>query len=195
MILLRRLLLSLPLFVLVAGCESSLPPVQELPQISFKHRPPIEFDVASIERQQPFVPPGEPPHVEHEVPIPPAQVARRWGADRLVAAGTSGVARYSIIDASITREDLKTDQSLTGAFKTQQAERYEARIEVRLHVEQPNRNAFTSAVVVRSQTLPENLTLNERDERLVTFVEQLGRDLDKRLEDEILENLSHFLKQ
>lgn len=195
MMLSRRLLLGLPLVLLVAGCQEPLPPVQELPDISFKHRPAIGLDVAVIDRRQPFVPSGELPHIEHEVPIPPAEVARRWGEDRLRAAGASGSAVYSILDASIVRTDLKTDQGLTGAFKTEQAERFEARLEVRLDAENGNRRGHVNAVVVRTQTLPENLTLDERDVRLIAFVEQLGRDLDERLEAEIVDNLGSFVKQ
>ncbi len=100
----------------------------------FRHLPAITFDVASIDVQQPFVSSGQPPSIESQIPVTPAQVARNWARDRLKAGGADGVARYAILDASVREVALKTDKSLTGLLKTQQESKLEGRVEVRIDI-------------------------------------------------------------
>ncbi len=180
----------------LAACSGKPPPEPsaEKPVITFRHRPPIGFDVAQIDIQQPFVSKGRSPNVEHLLANPPARVAERWALDRLQARGESGIARYSILDASITETALKTDNSLKSLFKTQVDSRYDGRIEIRLDVQNPRGQGFATAVVTRSQTVKEDLTLDERDALLIEFVEDMGHDLDARMNDEILRSLSQFMR-
>lgn len=181
---------------LLAACtgKPAPEPAAETPVITFKHRPPIGFDVAQIDVQQPFVSKGVAPNVEHLLANPPARVAGNWARDRLRVRGEEGVARYSILDASITETALKTDKSIQGIFKSQVDTRYDGRIEIRLDVQNTGGQGFATAVVVRSQTVKEDLTLNERDALLIQFVEDMGRDLDARMNDEILRSLSRFMR-
>ncbi|MEC9346553.1 MAG: hypothetical protein VYB54_10010 [Pseudomonadota bacterium] len=185
----------LPLALALGACTPEPPPpAQSLPQISFAHRPEIRLTVGDIETVRAFTPTGQAPHIEHAVPIAPVTVVESWIRDRLRAAGGIGFARATIVDASMTETALKTDQSITGIFKTQQARKIAARVEVRIDVEtNGSGNGFVTAIVMRDQTLPENLTLQQRDEALIAFVEALGRDLDARLESEITGNLTGFL--
>ena len=181
---------------LLTACTGKPPPepAVEKPIITFRHRPPIGFDVARIDIQQPFVSKGVPPNVEHLLTNPPARVAERWALDRLKTRGDNGLARYSILDASIVEKQLKTDKSLQSLFKTQVDTLYEGRIEIRLDVQNAGGSGFATAIVTRSQTVKEDLTLNERDALLIEFVEQMGRDLDARMNDEILRSLSRFMR-
>jgi hypothetical protein len=181
---------------LLAACtgKPAPEPATETPLITFTHRPPIGFDVAQVDIQQPFVSKGRAPNVEHLLANPPARVAERWAKDRLRARGDQGVARYSILDASITETTLKTDKTIQGIFKSQVDTRYDGRIEIRLDVQNSGGQGFANAVVTRSQTAREDLTLNERDALLIQFVEDMGRDLDARMNDEILRSLSRFMR-
>ena len=181
---------------LLAACAGKPPPepAVEKPLLTFRHRPPIKLNVASVDIQQPFVSKGRAPNVEHLLANPPARVAERWAQDRLRAAGNDGLARYSILDASITETALETDKSLGSLFKTQVDTRYDGRIEIRLDVQNSGGQGFATATVERSQTVKEDLTLNQRDALLVEFVEQMGRDFDARMNEEILRSLSGFLR-
>lgn len=192
----RRALVLAPLLALLglAACTDKPAPVQDLPEVSFAHRPEIRLAVGDIETVRSFASSGQPPHIEADVPVAPLQVIDAWVRDRLRATGGQGYARVTVVDASMTEDVLKTDQSLTGVFKTQQARRIAARVEVRIDVETPgSASGFVTAIVTRDQTLPEGLTLQQRDEMLIAFVEALGRDLDQRLDSEIAGNLTAFL--
>jgi hypothetical protein len=187
----RAVCIGAGLFVL-AGCATQPPPTRPTPRITFAHRPRLMFDVAAVDIQQPFVPSGRPPAVEHLMPVSPATVARQWAADRLGASGTGGFIRYTILDASVTETPLGKDQGVSGLLKSQNDLRYDARIQVRIDVQNRAGTGFAEATVERSQTAREDLTLNERDDLLVAFVEALGRDLDARLQAEISPNLDRF---
>lgn len=190
---LTRRTLLLGATALLVGCASDPAPRAHLPRVTFAHRPPINFNVAKIDVVNSFRSTGQAPHIEHQVPIAPAAVARQWAQDRLVAKGNVGLLRYEIMDASIRAVPLKVDKSLGNALKALADTRYEGRIEVRLRVNAPGGTGDAVAVVTRTRTALENLTLNERDELLIQFVEELGRDLDRRLEAEISQHLSGFL--
>lgn len=192
----RRLFMLTGCAAFLTACGGTPPPepAVETPRLTFKHRPPIGLDVQTIDIQQPFVSSGRAPNVEHRLANTPAMVAERWALDRLQARGTAGFARYSILDASITETALKTDKTLGSIFKTEVDTRYDGRLEIRLDVENPGGNGFAVGIVTRTQTVPEDLTLNERDQLLIQFVEDMGRDLDARMNDEILRSLSPFMK-
>lgn len=191
----RRRFFALSGGFLLTACAGNGPDqvVQPAPQVTFRHLPPIRLNAAKLDIRQPFVATGEPPHIEHLLTASPAHVAENWARDRLRAAGTDGQATYSILDASLTETALDTDKSIKGLFKTQQGTRFEGRIEVRLDVANAGGTGFAQAVVTRSQTVSDDITLNQRDVILVGFVEQMGRDLNRRLEDEIAANLGDFV--
>ncbi|WP_417517237.1 hypothetical protein [Minwuia sp.] len=190
----RTFVISGGMFALTACADTQAPPPRiDIPRITFAHRPAITFDAARVDIQQPFVPSGRAPNVEHQIPNPPARVAERWASDRLRAGGSAGFVRFTILDASIVEVPLKIDRSLAGAFKTQNDTRYDGRYQVRIDVQNPSGTGFAEAIVTRSQSAREDLTLNERDDLMVQFVEEMGRDLDRRLEAEINANLSGFL--
>jgi len=191
----RRMFLITGGAAILAACAGKPPPEpkSEIPQLTFAHRPKIVFNVASIDVQQPFVSKGSDPNVEHLLANPPARIAGRWARDRLVAGGANGLARFSILDASITQTRLKKDEGLSGLFKSQVDTRYDGRIEIRMDIENARGQGFATAVVTRSQTAREDLTLDERDALLIKFVEEMGRDLDQRLEEEIRNSLGQFL--
>ncbi|MDF1721951.1 MAG: hypothetical protein P1U65_14865 [Minwuia sp.] len=190
----RHLLATAPALFLL-GCDSMaiLPDGPRVPEISFRHLPAIKFAVATIEVEQTFVPSAQPPHIEQQLPVTPAQVARNWSRDRLQAAGTEGIARVNIIDASVRDVALKTDTSVTGLLKTQQESRLEGRVEIRIDITNPKGTGFTTAIATRSQTLPEGLTLDQREQMQIDFVEALGQDMNRRLETEIRFNLTSFV--
>lgn len=191
----RRFFLVAPALLLVGcGGPSVLPDGPRVPEISFRHLPAITFDVSSIDVQQPFVSSGQPPSIESQIPVTPAQVARNWARDRLKAGGADGVARYSILDASVREVALKTDKSVTGLLKTEQESKLEGRVEVRIDINNSKGTGFTNAIATRSQTIPEGLTLDEREQMQIDFVEALGQDMNRRLETEIRFNLTPFVK-
>ena len=179
----------------VAGCET---PVNQrsFPEQTFQHLPPISLDVREIDIVHLFEPPLNPPHIEHEMPVPPHIAVERWVVDRLRATGTSGRAVVTIRDASVVEARLKRLGGIKGTFTTEQSERYDAKVEVIIEATDDKglRSANAVATSLRNRTVPENATLRERRTLWYELTEKLMSDFDRTFETQIRKHLAAFLK-
>lgn len=181
--------------MIVAACAQPLPPAPKL-ELTFSHLDPIGLDVGSIEIVENYVPPLRSPNIEHLMPVPPAQAARRWAEDRLRARGTERRAQFVIDTAEVVEAKLPVERGLRGAVTVDQSERYDATIGVTLEVRDDRgfRLAFATAKAVRSETVSENLTLRERDLLLFKLVENLMADLNRELEQQVQTHLGSYIR-
>ncbi len=182
--------------LLLAGCAGA-PPAAGIAEITFTHLPPITLDVAAIEFVEDFVPSLDPPHVEGELPVSPAAAARRWVTDRLVAAGTTRVARVVLVDAPATEQVLTTDSGISGLLTNQQAKRYDVGIAMRLEIVDAATRfvaGYATARASQSTTIPEDATLDERDAALFRLVETMMAEFDEGFELTIRRHLGEFLR-
>lgn len=179
---------------LLASCASP-PPKPKFPELTWTHLPAFKLNVAEIEVVSEYEPSFKPPHVEHLFPVPPERAMRRWAEDRLKAAGSEGVAKVIIKRASVVETQLQTRKDLKGYFTTEQSERYEADIAMTIEVRNARgyRDAFASAKAQRSETAPEDITLNEREQLWFSFTEALMKDFNAAMEKEIEEYFGRFL--
>jgi hypothetical protein len=188
-----RLIAAAILFVAVGSCAAP-PPRQEFAEITWTHLTPYKLNVARIEVVSEFKPTFKPPHVEHFFPVPPEKAVRRWIQDRLLASGPSGVAKVTIKDASATEAELRQgkDEGVRGYFTTEQAQRYDLAVEVVIEIynDRGFKVAFTSARAERSQTVPEDITLNGRERVWYDTTEALMKDFNAVME----KNIPLYLK-
>ena len=189
--LLRPAVLAIAATLALGACTSA-PPRPQARQISFANLAPISFDVARIEVVQQYQPPQVPPNVDHLTPVQPTDAIRRWANDRVRAMGSSGTMRVIIKDASITETHLAGTTGVRGAFTTDQSERYDGRLSVDLVVEVPSRQfqGYTGATVSRTISVPENVSLQGREDAWHSLVERMMADLNAKLEEGIDGNLS-----
>jgi hypothetical protein len=189
--LLRPAVLAIAATLALGACTSA-PPRPQARQISFANLAPISFDVARIEVVQQYQPPQVPPNVEHLTPVQPTDAIRRWANERVRAMGSSGTMRVIIKDASITETHLKPTTGVRGTFTTDQSERYDGRLSVDLVVEVPFRQfqGYTGATVSRTISVPENVSLQGREDAWHSLVERMMADLNAKLEEGIDGNLS-----
>jgi hypothetical protein len=189
--LLRPAVLAIAATLALGACTSA-PPRPQARQISFANLAPISFDVARIEVVQQYQPPQVPPNVDHLTPVPPSDAIRRWANERVRAMGASGTMRVIIKDASITETSLKPTTGVRGAFTTDQSERYDGRLSVDLVVEVPSRQfqGYTGATVSRTISVPENVSLQGREDAWHSLVERMMADLNAKLEEGIDGNLT-----
>ena len=126
----------------------------------------------------------------------PAAVARRWAADRLVPLGVTRLARVVLVNAAVTESVLQPSKGLKGLMTTEQGERYVATIEVRVEIvdDRGTVEGEARAVAERSRTVPENITLNEREQVWFELTEDVMRDLDAELQRTILRYLARFVR-
>ena len=180
--------------VLAAAC-APLPPEPTYPEITFRSAPPYLFDAAEVEVVEAYRSPLAAPHVEHESPLLPAAVLKRWIADRVAAGGTERRVRVTIEDASITETLLPINQDFAASFTTEQAARLDA--SVALQIELLDARGFQLAMVraksARARSLPEDATLRERDEVLFQLTEDLANDIDQIMSERIPDQFAAHL--
>ncbi len=178
----------------VAGCQSPQPPI--FPEITFAHETPLALDVAEIDYVDAYLAPQTAPNVDHLFPVQPAAVAKSWAKDRLRAVGSSGRARVTLTDASVIETKLKTRKGITGAFYNQQARRYDATLAVKIEIFDGRgfSRGHASTVAKVSRTVPEDITLNDRDKVWFEMTETLAKKFDAEFELTIRTYLGAFLR-
>ena len=191
----RRTFLLLTALAALAACDT--PPMrQSFATLTFQDRPPLRLDVAQLEIVEAYKAPGVAPHVDHLFPQKPADVAAAWGRDVLRAVGQRGMATYTVTDASATQTALPRATGMSQMFKTEQSDRYDLHIEVKLEVGNPllASTGYVTASANRSQTVAEDMTLNEREAVWFQMTESAMRELDEKLEAAIKDKLKPFVR-
>ncbi len=178
----------------LGGCTSKVP--VKPPPINFADGKTIDLDVAVIDVVEQYRSPMGKPNVEHLAPNSPTQAVRRWAAQRLRPVGQSGSVQVVIVDASIVESQLAREQGVTSYFTTQQAQRYDGRIEVKLVSQNSPSgvNGFVQGVATRSQTVPEDISLAGREEVWDKLVRGMMEDVDVRINQAVREGLGALLK-
>lgn len=192
--LLPALLILTALIAGMSACDTPLAP--RYPEITFTHKPPIRMVVSEIRIVDAYEPPLKLPNVEHEFPVTPAEAAKRWARDRLVANGADGVATFTVKEASAVEVPLERTGGITGLFKTDQSERYDAVLEVELEVQNARGGrGFVQTRAMRGITVPEDATLNERERVYFEVTEKLLKDFDAEMEKNIDQFLPKFVER
>jgi len=180
------------LLAAAAGC-STPPPRPTYQDIRFTAAPPIELDVARVEVQTTYQAPFKAPNIEHLFPVPPARAMENWAHDRLKPVGSAGRAVFTIRNASVVQTELKTSEGIRGALTTEPGERDDLTLEASVQViDQSGLQARTASVrVVRSQSLMENITPNDRDRAWYDLTKAAMADFNAQMETEIRNNFGN----
>lgn len=197
----RRRLRAIPLIVataaamLAAACQQP-PSAPAYQPPSFADRAPIRLDVARIDVVNEYAAPARAPNVDHLFKVTPAAAAAGWARDRLRAVGAAGAARVVIRNASVVEAKLPREGGIRGALTTQQSERYDAVLEVRVEIadDRGTQRAMVSSRAERSRTVPEDVTLEGREKAWHEMTTALMNDLDIALERQIRDNFGSFLR-
>ena len=178
----------------LAGCAID-PDRHAFPDITYAHLPAFRLDVAQLEIHNDYSS-GDASDIAGEFPEPPARVAAQWAKDRLTAVGQRGQATYSVVSARATRTPLPRSQGVQAMLATDQSDRYDLDVKVTLEVGNPllQRTGSVTAEASRSQTVAENMTLNQREIVLFNLLDLTMRDLNGQLERLIPQYLEPFLR-
>ena len=181
------------LLLLVAACETQVEG-RNFAQISFAHLPPIKLDVATIDvREAAAEAPGN-GNIEHELPVSLRGAARRWARERLQAVGQTGSAVVTVERADFREERLKKTKGIKGVFTTDQVERYRAALAVSVAISDPGGSALARAEGSRSQTVPEDASLADREKVWFSMTEKLVKAVDAEMEKRIRQNLQRYIR-
>ncbi len=156
---------------------------QSFAPIDFSKEAPLRINVHELKIVSEYVAPSRKPNVEHLMQVNPEGAAIRWAKDRLHPTGQTGAARVIIKDAKVVEVPLKTDRGVGAVFKTQQSERYDSALDVVVQIldERQFPVGEVTARATRSRTVPEGLSLNERDRILYEITESLIQDINSQM--------------
>jgi hypothetical protein len=191
---LKFLALTVLLPIALAACETPSPE-QKLPGLSYAHLGPLRLNVARVDVASEYKAPLQAPNVDHQFPTTPEAALRQWAADRLQPAGRDDMARFLIVDAAAIEIRLKRDTGLKGTFKKEQSERYDVSVEATLEIFDSRgfRRGFATARAKRTRTVPEDITLNQREKVWFEMTEAVMNDFNAELERNIRRHLGGFL--
>jgi len=178
----------------LSGC-STPPQRTPFPELTYGHLPPFRLDVGQIDVMRAYQAPGRAPNVDHLFPQLPADVAVRWANDRLQAAGQGGRAVFTVINAAAVEVPLQRTTGIKGVFTTDQSDRYDLTMAVRLDItHQDGRHGAIDATAARSQTVAEDMTLNQREALWFHLTEETMMALNAELDRLIPQYLGGFLR-
>lgn len=180
---------------MLSGCQPP-PEAAPLPRLTFTHLPPYRFDVAVLDIINAHDPKTADPYVDYRFDLPPAAAAEQWVRDRIQTHGRTGSLVATILDGTVKEVPLGTDTGFTGLFKTEQQERYDARLAIRLVIQDAmgQEKGWVQANATRSRTVPEDISLAERQQIWFEITEALMQDINRELEKQIEEKLRPFLR-
>lgn len=195
----RRLVLAAGLAVFALSACQSAPPRPAPRPIDFSNFGPILLNAGSVEVVNAHRPTGG-THVEDRSAVPPAEAVRRWASERLQATGGSGRVRVTIKDASIVEVPLPRTQGVKGYFTTDQAQRYDGRIEVEVAGESQDSTGavfrgMTKSTVTSSTSVAENIALADREATFLDITRRMIEDLNARLDAGIRKDLAPMVRR
>jgi len=195
----RRLVLAAGLAVFALSACQSTPPRPAPRPIDFSNFGPILLNAGSVDVVNAYRPMGG-THVEDRSAVPPAEAVRRWASERLQATGGPGRVRVTIKDASIVEVPLPRTQGVKGYFTTDQAQRYDGRIEVEVAGESQDSagavfRGMTKSTVTSSTSVAENIALADREATFLDITRRMIEDLNARLDAGIRKDLAPMVRR
>jgi hypothetical protein len=185
--------LAAALLVLALASCNTPPDRQQFPEITFQHLKPFRLDVARVQIVDGTQ--TDPANdIGSQFPESPAAVARQWGEDRLLAVGREGEAIYTVTLAKATQTPLKRSTGVTGLTHKEQSDRYDLAITVNLELRAGGEAGAVTAQAARSQTVREDMTLNQREGVLFKLLDVTMRDVNAQMEKLIPHYLGGFLR-
>ena len=182
--------------LLLGACQTSVSRTV-WPDITFSHQQPIAMGIYGVEviDASPNAPVQPPAHdIRNALPVSPLTTMDHWAHQRIAAMGGYGTARVSITENRFVEVPLDTKQGVEGLFTNSQSERYEGALAVRIDIlGDPSGSGFVEARAAASRTVPEDYSINQREQALYDMIAAIVRNLDDRLVSEIRANLARWV--
>jgi hypothetical protein len=177
---------------------SACQPTAQMPNLappSFAQMTPINLDVANIEVIDEYTPPMKAPNVEQFFAVTPEEAVHLWVRDRLRAVGSARTLQVIVKDASVVEKSLPRTQGVKGAFTNDQAQQYDARLEVemRIYSDRAISDASINVVATRTRTIAENASVAEREKLFHDMLNELMASLNAELEKNIYQYFGNYI--
>lgn len=188
----KKIILSLLLAVSVAACAETPappPPPQQLGQVN--------FNVSNIRViDQTYAQPKSAPYITQQFTPTVGQILQQWLTASLNSTGQDGELTVFIRDASLLEMPIAREEGLNNLFYRQQARQYIARVEITLQASSLyNGRAYVSANAVKSVTLPENPTEEEKSYAYRKVLNNVMQEFDRVAHNAIWQHMGAFIAQ
>lgn len=182
--------------LLLGACQTSVDRTV-WPDITFGHRESVAMAVGGVEVSDVSAPGAvQPPahDIRNALPVSPLTTMDTWAHQRINALGGYGTALVKITENRFVEVPLETEQGVGGLFTNSQSERYEGAMTVRIEiVGDPAGQGFVEARSAASRTVPEDYSINQREQALYDMVATIVKNLDERLVTEMRANLTRWV--
>lgn len=178
----------------VSACTST-PVSNSKPQqeLSFTNISPYHVEAARVEVENKYVPGADAKDISSTFPVSPDIALRRYAENRLQAGGTTGALKFIIDDARVYQTMIKPDNSVVNWMGAGNQDQYEVFLKVSLYytddvgMQEGRKGALNFN---RTLTMPSSVSLAEREQRQLQFLEQLMKDVDVAVSKALTEKFS-----
>jgi hypothetical protein len=198
----KKILLTLGAAVVVTttliACANTMTGPRPRPHYSYSQYPATILGVSNIQVVEAFSSPMAQPNAEHLMPDPLPQAVAQWARTRFKAGGGDGTLVITVNDASVIQKNLQRTPGVKGWFTVDQAERYDAHIQVTFAVEGTTTSGTSgsgSVNVNRGQTIAEDASLQDRDRTWTSMAEAMLTDLDAGAQQMLAQKLAFLLQK
>ena len=192
-------------FALLAGIALALSPLsactmtgnsdlEPLPSLTAQFAQPYFVDAAAIAVETKYDPMANPKDVSSTFPTPPDLALKRYAETRFKPAGAQGILHFVIEDASVFKEDLESSNEMARWINVDNRDRYTASVRIGLYRDAVTGYSAPGAMgtqmkAERSLTIPDGVSLDERDRYLQDFMAKMLGDIDQSVTAALLNTL------
>jgi hypothetical protein len=168
--------------VALYGCTSSHAPGQPMPRLTFENYQPMTLNVQSSNVVEAYSVQNDPQDVASQFVMAPSEAVKRYVARRFPATGMGdGHFTVAIEDARVHMRSIDQANKVLGWSGIGKEDEY--RVMLRLKVTPlPNGARGAASTMLkydRTIVMPASVTLAQREERQLKFLEELMRDVDQ----------------
>lgn len=168
----------------IAACTSTSRDIKPLPSLTEQFTQPYYVNVSRVVVETKYSPLANPKDVSSTFPTPPDLALKTYAENRFKPAGGQGTLHFVIEDASVTKEDLKSTNSIARWVNADNRDRYTATIKIGLYRDVQGGFGTIGASgaqlkAERTLTIPDGISLDERDRHLQGFMATLLADIDR----------------
>lgn len=171
----------------LSGCVSAKPSIKRnyVPEMTFAHIQPVSVAVAAVDVENDYDPSSDGRDVSSSFPTPPDIALKRYIERRLQPSGETGILKVLIEGAQIYHRYIEPDSGFKKWMGVGGYDRYDVVMKLRLYVdnqdtenEKPAGRPHSILTLERYISIPEDVSLAEREMAQLEFLERLMQDVD-----------------
>ena len=181
----KKILIALAAAVMaipLAGCTTTATSAgKPVPEMTFAQLAPFYVNAHTISIETSYDPMADRDDIASTFPTPPDIALRRYAEVRLrPAASGQGILHYVIEDARVDYSNFRVQGHLAELIHNNGRDRYDVRMKLRLYKTFPDGSISQQVTLTleRPLTLPESMSVAEREMAQFKFLEEMMKDVD-----------------